>query len=112
MLIDPRVLFSNLPVLAAVIGLILAGKFVIWFGIVRLFRYPSHTALRVSVGLTQIGEFSFVLARLSLHSGLITEPIYNAILAASLFTILLNATFFKLLKAEPAALLEANATAT
>ena len=110
MLIDPRVLFSNLPVLAAVISLILVGKFVIWFGIVRLFRYPSHTALRVSVGLTQIGEFSFVLARLSLHSGLITEPIYNAILAASLFTILLNATLFKLLKAEPAAL-EANATA-
>lgn len=111
MLIDPRVLFSNLPVLAAVIGLILAGKFVIWFGLVRLFRYPSHTALRVSVGLTQIGEFSFVLARLSLHSGLITEPIYNAILAASLFTILLNATLFKLLKAEPAPLLEANPAA-
>jgi monovalent cation:H+ antiporter-2, CPA2 family len=111
MLIDPRVLFSNLQVLAVVIGLILAGKCAIWFGIVRLFGYPANTALRVSIGLTQIGEFSFVLASLSLHSSLITEQVYNSILAASLFTILVNATLFKLLKAEPAALLQENATA-
>jgi CPA2 family monovalent cation:H+ antiporter-2 len=101
MLIDPRALFSNLQLLAVVISLILAGKFAIWFGIVRVFGYPPQTALRVSVGLTQIGEFSFVLARLSLHSGLITDQVYNAVLAASLCTILINATLFRLLKSSP-----------
>jgi CPA2 family monovalent cation:H+ antiporter-2 len=111
MLIDPRVLFSNLQVLAVVIGLILVGKSAIWFGIVRLFGYPSQTALRVSVGLTQIGEFSFVLASLSIRSGLITEQVYNSILAASLFTILVNATLFKLLTPAPAALLQEISTA-
>jgi len=103
MLIDPRALFSNWQLLLVVIGLILAGKFAIWFVIVRLFGYSAETALRVSVGLTQIGEFSFVLARLSLHSALITEQIYNAILAASLITILANALLFKLVKSAPAA---------
>jgi CPA2 family monovalent cation:H+ antiporter-2 len=106
MLIDPRALFSNWQVLTAVIGLIVVGKLAIWFGVVRLFGYPAQTALRVAVGLTQIGEFSFVLARVALHSSLITDQVYNSILAASLITILLNASLFKLMKAAPTASLE------
>jgi monovalent cation:H+ antiporter-2, CPA2 family len=106
MLIDPRSLFSNLPLLAVIVGLILVGKLVVWFAIVRLFGYPVKTAFRVGMGLTQIGEFSFVLARISLHSALITDQIYNAVLAASLITILANAMLFKLLNPTPVALAE------
>lgn len=111
MLIDPRALFSNWQLLAVVTARILAGKLAIWFAIVRLFSYSAETALRVSIGLTQIGEFSFVLARLSLHSALITEPMYNAILAASLITILANSLLFKLVKAAPVALPQAGESA-
>jgi K+:H+ antiporter len=49
--------------------------------------------------LTQIGEFSFILAQVSQRAGLITTEIYHATLAASLVTILANATLFKLLLA-------------
>lgn len=97
MLIDPHTLLSNWRLLAIMVGLILIGKFAIWFGVVRLFGYPAQTALRVGVGLTQIGEFSFILAQVSLHSGLIGSDVYNATLAASLITILVNATLFKLM---------------
>jgi predicted Kef-type K+ transport protein len=44
----------------------------------------------------QIGEFSFILAQVSLRAGLITPAIYNATLVASLVTILANATLFKI----------------
>jgi CPA2 family monovalent cation:H+ antiporter-2 len=98
MLIDPRALVSGWRVLAVMVGLILAGKFAIWFLVVRSFGYPAETALRVGVGLTQIGEFSFILAQVSLHAGLIGTEVYNATLAASLITILANATLFKLMK--------------
>jgi CPA2 family monovalent cation:H+ antiporter-2 len=101
MLIDPRTLVSNWRLLAVLVGLILIGKFAIWFAVVRLFGYPARTALRVGIGLTQIGEFSFILAQVSLHSGLIGSDVYNATLAASLITILANATLFKLM--QPAA---------
>jgi monovalent cation:H+ antiporter-2, CPA2 family len=101
MLIDPRKLFSDWRPLAVMIGLVLIGKAAIWFPIVRLFRYPTRTALRVSAGLTQIGELSFLLARLSLHLGLITEELYNATMAASLFTILVNAALFRLAGSVP-----------
>ncbi len=104
MLIDPRTVFSNWRVLAVMVGLILVGKFAVWFTVVRLFGYPAQTALRAGLGLTQIGEFSFILAEVSLHAGLIGADVYNATLAASLITILVNATLFKLMKAAPAAL--------
>jgi CPA2 family monovalent cation:H+ antiporter-2 len=101
MLIDPRTWLSNWRLLLAMLGLILVGKFAIWCGVVRLFGFPTRTALRVGAGLTQIGEFSFILAQVSLHSGLIGADTYNATLAASLITILANATVFKLIKTAP-----------
>ena len=69
----------------------------------RVFGYPAQTALRVGIGLTQIGEFSFILAQVSMHSGLIGSDVYNATLAASLITILANATLFRFLKRDNSA---------
>jgi CPA2 family monovalent cation:H+ antiporter-2 len=101
LIIDPLTWFTHWRLLLVMVALILIGKFVVWTAIVRLFGYPAKTALRVGLGLTQIGEFSFILAQLSLHSGLIGVDVYHATLAASLLTILVNASLFKLLKATP-----------
>ncbi|MGC1296228.1 MAG: cation:proton antiporter [Alloacidobacterium sp.] len=103
MLIDPRTWLSNWRLLAVIAALVLAGKFTIWFAVVRIFGYPTQTAMRVGIGLTQIGEFSFILAQVSLQSGVIGRDVYNATLAASLVTILVNASLFKFLKPAPAA---------
>jgi CPA2 family monovalent cation:H+ antiporter-2 len=100
MLIDPATLLANGRLLMILVALIVAGKFAVWFGVVRLFGFPARTALRVGIGLTQIGEFSFVLAQVSLRAGVIGPEIYNATLAASLISILLNATLFKFVKSE------------
>lgn len=104
MLIDPTSWLSGWRIFAVMVGLILVGKFVVWFAVVRAFRYSRETALRVGIGLTQIGEFSFILAQVSLHSHLITSEVYNATLAGSLITILINATLFKLIPRAPAAI--------
>jgi monovalent cation:H+ antiporter-2, CPA2 family len=98
MLINPHSWVASWRAILLLIALVLIGKFVIWFGVVKLFRYSNDTALRVGIGLTQIGEFSFILAQVSLHAGLISKEIYDATLAASLITILANASLFKLLK--------------
>jgi len=95
MLIDPSTWLASWRVLAMLVGLIMLGKFLIWTGVVRAFAYSWATAVKVGVGLTQIGEFSFILAQVALHAGLISPEIYNATLAASLVTILANATLFK-----------------
>lgn len=99
MLIDPSTWGENWRLLAIMVGMIVAGKFVIWSGVVRAFGYPWSAALYVGVGLTQIGEFSFILAQVALRSHLITPGFYNATLAASLVTILCNATLFRIVSA-------------
>jgi len=47
------------------------------------------------VGLTQIGEFSYVLVRVARDAGLVEPHLYSATLAASLLTILLNAVLMR-----------------
>ncbi|HEY2458305.1 MAG TPA: cation:proton antiporter [Candidatus Acidoferrum sp.] len=98
MLLDPRTWISSWRIIAVLIALVLVGKFLIWSGVVRLFGYSKDTAFRVGIGLTQIGEFSFILAQVSLQAGLITNEVYHATLAASLITILANATLFRFVK--------------
>lgn len=94
-LIDPRVIIENLPLLATMIGLIVVGMFTIWTTIVRLFGYPWVTALLVGIGLTQIGEFSFVLVQVAKSAGHVGSEVYNATLAASVITILINAALVR-----------------
>ena len=101
MLIDPRTWLSSWQLVAIFVTMIILGKFLVWTGIVRAFGYSWETAKRVGIGLTQIGEFSFILAQVSLSAGLISREIYNATLVASLVTILANATFFKFLRPAP-----------
>jgi monovalent cation:H+ antiporter-2, CPA2 family len=94
-LVDPHVLREHLPLLGLTVGLILAGKFLIWGTVVWLFRYPLGTAAAVAAGLTQIGELSFVVVQVSRSAGLIDESVLSALIAASLISILLNAFFVR-----------------
>jgi monovalent cation:H+ antiporter-2, CPA2 family len=98
MLMDPSTWKVSWPLILLLVGLVLLGKFVVWTGVVWLFRYRFRTAFRVGLGLTQIGEFSFILAQVSMKAGLISPNLYHATLAASLITILANATIFRFLK--------------
>jgi monovalent cation:H+ antiporter-2, CPA2 family len=94
-LINPAAVVGNPGLLATLGGLIVLGKFVIWTAIVRAFAYPTTTAMLVGVGLTQIGEFSFILVQVARGAGLVGDDVYNATLAASLLTILANAVLVR-----------------
>jgi monovalent cation:H+ antiporter-2, CPA2 family len=95
-LIDPKVLREHLPLLAFLVLLIVAGKFLVWSTVVRLFRYPLPTAIAVAAGLTQIGELSFVVVQVSRSAGLIGEGVLSTVIAASLISILLNSFVVRL----------------
>jgi monovalent cation:H+ antiporter-2, CPA2 family len=102
-LVDPRILVSKPSLWGAIVVLTMVGKFAIWTLIVWLFRYPPRTALMVGLGLTQIGEFSYVLVRVARDAHLVTDDVYRATLAASVITILLNGLLMKALPKTAAA---------
>ena len=101
-LIDPRTVLANLPLLGVMLALIIVGKLVIWTLVVWLFRYPLATALVVAVGLTQIGEFSFILVQAARSAGHVGTDVYTATLAAALVSILLNAALVRYVPARRA----------
>jgi K+:H+ antiporter len=89
-LVNPRILFLNPSLLLTMVALTICGKLAIWAIVVRIFGYSWKSALMVGLGLTQIGEFSYVLVQVARDARLVGDEVYNATLAASLVTILLN----------------------
>ena len=97
MLVDPAIVLREpLPVIATLLIIVL-GKSVAAYFIVRLFRYPPSTALTISASLAQIGEFSFILAGLGVALALLPATARDLILAGAILSILLNPVFFAML---------------
>jgi CPA2 family monovalent cation:H+ antiporter-2 len=94
MLFNPSILLSEpVPVLLTVL-IIVFGKSLAAFAIVRLAGYPNSTALTISASLAQIGEFSFILANLGVALVLLPEAGRDLILAGAIVSILLNPLLF------------------
>ena len=78
----------------ATVLIIVIGKSIAAFVIVRLFGHPTATALTIAASLAQIGEFSFILAGLGVGLKLLPEAARDLILAGAILSILLNPVFF------------------
>ena len=98
MLFDPRVLIERPAAVATVVAIVLLGKSLAATAVVLLFRYPLNTALTVSAGLAQIGEFSFILAALGVSLELLPPEGQSLILAGALISIALNPLVFSLIE--------------
>ncbi|MFZ5738423.1 MAG: YbaL family putative K(+) efflux transporter [Pseudomonadota bacterium] len=97
MLVDPAIVVREpLPLLVTVL-IIVFGKSIAAFLIVRLFGHPNMTALTISASLAQIGEFSFILAGLGVALGLMPERGRDLVLAGAIVSIMLNPLMFVLL---------------
>jgi CPA2 family monovalent cation:H+ antiporter-2 len=88
MLLSISALASNIgSVLLLVVALIVAKALIIWT-IVRVLGYPQRIATMTGLGLAQIGEFSFVLAKAGQGSSLLPETDYQTFLAASIISMI------------------------
>jgi len=94
MLFDPAVVVEQpLPLLATFL-IIVFGKSVAAFAIVKAFGHPTRTALTISASLAQIGEFSFILAGLGTGLGVLPPEARDLILAGAILSIFANPFVF------------------
>ncbi|WP_077992625.1 YbaL family putative K(+) efflux transporter [Bartonella choladocola] len=90
MLFDPsKLLTAFFPLLVTLI-IIIGGKSLAAYGIVRLFHRPYATALTIGAGLAQIGEFSFILAGLGTALGIINDEARDLVVGGAILSILFN----------------------
>jgi len=83
MLFDPRFVLANLGLVALVVLLIFLAKALILGGLARAFGYVNMAPWIIGLGLSQIGEFSFVLARSGLTGGFISKGSYDLLLSCT-----------------------------
>ncbi|MDP3294545.1 MAG: cation:proton antiporter [Nevskia sp.] len=90
MLFDPMIVLTAPLSLLAVVVVIVIGKSVAAYAIVRLLGWPNGTALNVSAALAQIGEFSFILIGLGLTLELVPKQAQGLVVAGALISIAVN----------------------
>ena len=97
MLVNPHYLAANWREVLVWSTFIIVGKSLITAASGFLFPYPARTSLVVAAGLSQIGEFSFILGQAGLSLGLIDDAQYSLLLAGAIVSIALNPLMFKVI---------------
>ncbi|WP_428567810.1 MAG: cation:proton antiporter [Solidesulfovibrio sp. DCME] len=90
MLLDPVTVLPQWRLELATIGIVLVGKPLAALAVVLALRRPLAVAGAVAVALAQIGEFSFILASLAAGLGVLPREAFNALVVASVVSIVLN----------------------
>ncbi|WP_271680123.1 YbaL family putative K(+) efflux transporter [Thermomonas mangrovi] len=94
MLFNPSILVDHPLLVVATVAIIVFGNALIGFAVVRLFKLPQLTALTIAASLSQIGEFSFILAGLGLSQKVLPQQGHDLILAGALLSIIANPLLF------------------
>lgn len=95
MLFNVHFVFSYPMTIILVTIAIIVVKVLIVVLTVLLLKYPLRIGIQTGFTLTPIGEFSFVLALAGGYYGLLSDDLYNAFLASSIFTMILGPFLFE-----------------
>ncbi|MBF0212401.1 MAG: cation:proton antiporter [Magnetococcales bacterium] len=90
MMLDPAYLLDHIGLVLTLVILAGLGKGAIFFGVSRLFGYGNVVPWAVGLGLFQIGEFAFVLARIGHAGGSLDRDTYSLFLTVTIVTMLMT----------------------
>ena len=94
MLFNPAVVIEQPLLLVATVLIIVVGKSLAAYAIVRVLRHDHRTAITAAASLAQIGEFSFILASLGTSLQILPAEGRDLILAGALISIFINPFLF------------------
>lgn len=90
MLLSLSALVENLFTVCLWVVLLIVGKALIVWAVIQLLGFPQRVAAMTALGLAQIGEFSFVLAKAGRMADLLPDTDYQSFLAASIISMILT----------------------
>ncbi|MCX6990515.1 MAG: cation:proton antiporter [Chlamydiae bacterium] len=96
MIFNPMALFEHFGLFLAVLGVILLIKPALAFLIATVLKYPPRMAVTVALALSQIGEFSFIMAEQALKFDILPDEGYDILVACALISLSINPSLFKL----------------
>ena len=93
MLLDIRFLLANWEMVMLLVVFVMLGKALIFMVLSKAFGYHNVIPLAMGLGLSQVGEFSFILGRVGLTTQSITSEFYTLVLTMTIVTMLLTPFF-------------------
>ena len=98
--IDPTDVVRSLPWLLAFLAMVLLGKvLVVW--LLARFSHLGARSLQLSIGLGQVGEFSYVLGALALGAGFITKEVSAGLIGAVVVSIAASSILVRVAGSKP-----------
>lgn len=97
MLFDPTILLRQPLLVLATVLIIMVGKPLAAIALVKALGRSTTTALTIGASVSQIGEFSFILAGLAVALGLLPPAGRDLVLAGALLSIIANPLVFAML---------------
>lgn len=94
MLFDPQFVLDHGGLVALLVTTIFVGKALIGGLVARGFGYVNMAPWIVGLGLSQIGEFSFVLARVGRNGGFLGKDTYDLALTCTVLSMALSPLVF------------------
>ncbi len=98
MLVDPAVVLANIDKVIILALLVIVGKGLITLGLALVLPSSARTMIIVAAGLSQIGEFTFIVGQTGVFLGLLDGDQYGLILAAAVISILVNPLMYNLIQ--------------
>ncbi len=95
MLVNPLILWQNIGQVLAVTALVVVGKWFVNMMMGLVLPASAQTTLVTAAGLSQIGEFSFLLGSAGMALGILDQRQYGLILAAAVLSIMINPLMFR-----------------
>ncbi|HET7456521.1 MAG TPA: cation:proton antiporter [Gemmatimonadaceae bacterium] len=90
MLFQPAVLVHSAGRVLALVAVVVVGKTIAGYGVMRALRQTPRSALLMGASIGQIGEFSFIVTALGVSLGLLTTESQALVVAAALIAITVN----------------------
>src|SRR3989344_2108666 len=87
-------ILENVWLILLVSALVIVFKVIVVLFLVLFFNYHSKLAFVSSLALFQIGEFSFILAKLGFDKGILNLSVYQIAISSSLITLILTPFIF------------------
>lgn len=97
MLVNPMMVLNNWTMVLTLFLLVVGGKWLINILLGLVLPASATTMLVVAAGLSQIGEFTFIVGSAGMALGVLSVDQYGIILAAAAFSIIVNPFMFRMI---------------
>jgi CPA2 family monovalent cation:H+ antiporter-2 len=94
MLFDPSFFISHFSLIIALACALIASKALVTAGVMKLFGYGGATAWTVGLGISQIGEFAFVILKAGNSSGRLSSEAFSLMIAVTVVTMMATPLLF------------------